>query len=241
LNNLIITIIGIALVAVAAAMGLFYGGTAYENSNAQALAATLLSQTHQLYAANMQYMIDHGMESFNDFPNDNISPNYTDGLVPIFNVPVHNLYNQDEIICPSSGDVTLSGQQVYMQRSHGNLFGNNVIVYNLFAGSNPAACGGNSIGAIDLSLASSANNILVKICKAINSLTVIPSSGFTIAASGLPYSNTGTSTTWNNLPNDQFDYVNDPNAVNLCVISTNGYYAGGNGASFDEMIMMFTN
>lgn len=49
--NLIITIISIALVAVAALMGAYYGGTAFSSGQAKSLASTLVSQGQQIAAA----------------------------------------------------------------------------------------------------------------------------------------------------------------------------------------------
>ena len=43
MNNLIVTIISIALVAVAAIMGTYYAGAAFNNSNTQVIANTIQS------------------------------------------------------------------------------------------------------------------------------------------------------------------------------------------------------
>lgn len=57
--NLIITIISIALVAVAAIMGVYYGGTAFNNSSPKAYAATIISQVHQIEAAYRMAQLDN--------------------------------------------------------------------------------------------------------------------------------------------------------------------------------------
>lgn len=49
--NLIITIISIALVAIAALMGAYYGGTAFSSGQAKSLASTLVGQGEQIAAA----------------------------------------------------------------------------------------------------------------------------------------------------------------------------------------------
>lgn len=53
--NLIITIIAIALVAVAALMGAYYGGTAFNQGQEQAKKSTLLNEAAQIVAAITMY------------------------------------------------------------------------------------------------------------------------------------------------------------------------------------------
>ena len=56
MSNLIITIISIALVAVAVVMGVYYGGAAYQDASAQAAANKMLSDVTQIAAAFQQYV-----------------------------------------------------------------------------------------------------------------------------------------------------------------------------------------
>ncbi len=49
--NLIITIISIAIVGIAAAMGVYYGGVAYENAQINALANAIMNDANQLLGA----------------------------------------------------------------------------------------------------------------------------------------------------------------------------------------------
>ncbi|HCM83411.1 MAG TPA: hypothetical protein PKW15_05575 [Alphaproteobacteria bacterium] len=58
--NLIITIISIALVAVAALMGAYYGGTAFLEGQAKSRATTILSQAEQIAAAWRLWSVDRG-------------------------------------------------------------------------------------------------------------------------------------------------------------------------------------
>ena len=51
MSNLIITIISIALVAVAAIMAIFYGGVAYENAQVNAMADAIMNDSQQLLQA----------------------------------------------------------------------------------------------------------------------------------------------------------------------------------------------
>lgn len=58
--NLIITIISIALVAVAALMGAYYGGTAFLQGQAKAQANSLINQGQQIAAAWLTYSANNG-------------------------------------------------------------------------------------------------------------------------------------------------------------------------------------
>ncbi len=63
MSNLIITVISIALVAVAALMAVWYGGDVYMGARYKAAANTVLSQTQQIVAAYTQYRLDGNMPS----------------------------------------------------------------------------------------------------------------------------------------------------------------------------------
>jgi len=58
--NLIITVIAIALVAIASLMGAYYGGSAFLEGSAKAQAATIASQGQQIAAAWVLYANDKG-------------------------------------------------------------------------------------------------------------------------------------------------------------------------------------
>ncbi|HCM83334.1 MAG TPA: hypothetical protein PKW15_01925 [Alphaproteobacteria bacterium] len=58
--NLIITIISIALVAIAAIMGAYYGGAAYLEGQAKARAASFISQGEQIANAWRAWSVDRG-------------------------------------------------------------------------------------------------------------------------------------------------------------------------------------
>jgi len=64
MSNLIITIISIALVAVLAIAGIFYGGAAYQNAQAKAYAVAIADQATQINNAIVQWTSDHGGASF---------------------------------------------------------------------------------------------------------------------------------------------------------------------------------
>jgi type II secretory pathway pseudopilin PulG len=75
MNNLIITIIGIALAAVATSMAVYYGGTAFEDGQAAAAANQMISNGQQIAAAFQLYSVANGGTTLtpgtsNNFDND---------------------------------------------------------------------------------------------------------------------------------------------------------------------------
>ena len=60
MSNLLITVIAIALAAVAAIMAIFYGGTSFTQAQAQAQANRLIEDAHQISIAWLSYANDHG-------------------------------------------------------------------------------------------------------------------------------------------------------------------------------------
>ena len=59
LSNLIITIISIAIVTVAVAMGIYYGGIAYENAQINATANAIVNEAQQILQAERMWATDH--------------------------------------------------------------------------------------------------------------------------------------------------------------------------------------
>ncbi len=75
--NLIITVISIALVAVAALMGAYYGGSAFMDGQAKSYANTVISQAEQVSAAYQLYNINNGVSSGpSGFVGNYLVPNY---------------------------------------------------------------------------------------------------------------------------------------------------------------------
>jgi type II secretory pathway pseudopilin PulG len=64
--NLIITIIAIALVAIAALMGAYYGGTAFNKGQEKAKASSIMNQAAQIQAAIQMWRVDHGTDFQSD-------------------------------------------------------------------------------------------------------------------------------------------------------------------------------
>ncbi len=252
MSNLIITVISIALVAVIALAGAVYVGQSFFQSSAQARAAMLISQSRQLLNANTQYMLDKGYSTFNDFGADApVIAGYTAGRIPIlsldalgmtggsntFYYPLNSAAARHIACGPGNGFTTatadvLDGYYVALARAHGNIFGNNSIIYDMWALTG-SLCNTTST-AIDFSLASASNHPLVMMCKAINQL-MPPPAGLTYSASGLPLSTVaGTKVFaapfWT-------DYLNDPTEVNYCFIGPNASWGTGNV----EMFFVMTN
>ncbi|HCM83815.1 MAG TPA: hypothetical protein PKW15_08280 [Alphaproteobacteria bacterium] len=74
--NLIITIISIALVAVAALMGAYYGGQAFLQGQAKARANRVIAQGEQIVAAWSVYAANNGGNYFISTPWASLVPNY---------------------------------------------------------------------------------------------------------------------------------------------------------------------
>jgi hypothetical protein len=81
--NLIITVISIALVAVAALSAAYYGGTAFMDGQTKAQANTVIAQGKQIAASWTMYAIDHGGEyTFPTCDVNNPETNVANYLVP---------------------------------------------------------------------------------------------------------------------------------------------------------------
>ena len=59
MTNLIVTIISIALIAIAAVMGIYYGGVAYGNAQVNAIASTIMNDATQLLVAERLWATNH--------------------------------------------------------------------------------------------------------------------------------------------------------------------------------------
>jgi len=246
MNNLIVTIISIALVAIMALVAIFYGGTALTQSQGKIYASTLIAQSRQLMAINTQYMLDHGFSTFNDFGLDApVVGNYLQGRMPILSLDVegqgsggaaypalNSAGTLHHITCNgASGQFSdsLNGYQFQGSRANGNIFGVNVILY-AFGAPSSTAC--SVVGAQDFSPASMASHPLVQMCAALNAMTTLPS-GLTYSASGLPEAPGGV--TWG--APFYLDYYNSPNALNTCFIIQHGSW----GTGYPEMLYIFAN
>lgn len=257
MSNLIITIISIALVTVAAIAATWYGGQALSGSQSQVLANMLINQTQQLFAINNAYMVNNVYSSYNDFHQDDpfIAGYGTAGSrVPILQLSATggsnstnngyplNTSNLNHSGCgPLNKPAYLNGYQVYSLRTSVNIFSKNSIVYGMVGTSANSSCNQSNIG-LDLSQASMAQHPLVQMCLKINTQANLPTSGLTYTASGLPYITATPSATWVNAPSSSpyaaFDYINNPIAVNFCVLAQNTYWAPA--GQYPEIIYVAT-
>ena len=62
MSNLIITIVSIALIAVAAVMAIYYGGVAYEQGQTDAIANAIMNDSQQMLTAERLYASIHGCQ-----------------------------------------------------------------------------------------------------------------------------------------------------------------------------------
>jgi len=71
--NLIITIISIAIVGIAAAMAIYYGGLAYENQQINTIANTIMNEAQQIGTAERLWSSNNGCGDMSCQPGGNIS------------------------------------------------------------------------------------------------------------------------------------------------------------------------
>ena len=76
MSNLIITIIAIALVAIAALMGAYYGGAAFLQGNIKAKANAIIEQANQIAGAWRAYTVDHNGDNALPLGFSSLIPNY---------------------------------------------------------------------------------------------------------------------------------------------------------------------
>jgi hypothetical protein len=81
--NLIVAVLSIALIGVTAGASVYYGGTAFSNSNNRGQAATLISSGGQIAAAQTLHLTERGVRSgaASILPTNHLLTNATDGLI----------------------------------------------------------------------------------------------------------------------------------------------------------------
>lgn len=200
MSNLIITIISIALVAVAALVGVYYGGQAFHSSQAKGRANALVSQVQQYLAAANLYLLDNNLEDISYAkPCSLMNSRYLQNALmpPFFGIESGKWGCNDTTgrISPSGGYAVWGGIATYFEMYP-------VLLTNGTANGGGAAIYAEVQGAGDWRSASVANDPLVAACVALNSQTTF-SANYTIQASGLPKRNS--------------------------YVSINAYYMRGNG------------
>ena len=125
--NLIITVIAIALVAIASLMGAYYGGAAFLNNQSAANASTVLNQAQQIAGAWNAYLSD----------NLNVPPTTLDGSDGASTNLVGQKYLAQIPIAPA-GAGGIPAQALTVQRLNGHYF----------AYANVGACNGASCGTV---------------------------------------------------------------------------------------------
>ncbi len=191
--NLVITVISIALVAVAALMAVFYGGAAFSGSTAQVRANQLISQSKQVYQADLQYMIDKGLDNFNSFrPDEPAMAGYTNGRVPLLNLDTLGLDSTIEYpelnFYPMTASVikvgALDDYTGLLSRGQCFVNGRNKVMYRFWI--NDPYNGNIYSTNGDFSSLAEINHPIVQMCLKINAKAALPA-GVTFAPNGIPY------------------------------------------------------
>lgn len=184
--NLIITIIAIALVAVAALMSAYYGGAAFLEGQTKARVNGLVSQVQQILAGMQLYALDNGFDdaSYGLLCNLVNSKYLQSGRVPpLLGIVNWNCSNGTGRLSPASSYAVWGGSATYMEMYP-------VILYDGTAPGNGPALYVEFQGAGDYTSASAKSDPLVQACVALNSRTTL-GANYVIQASGLPKRSTG--------------------------------------------------
>lgn len=232
MTNLIVTLLSIALVAVAAIMATYYGGEYLNIATPQARANILLNEIHQIHSAATLYGQDNGVNTFGvDFNMNTISQSpYIPTRIPILGRPPPTPFSYIDQRCNQSID----NQSVRFSRGICQINGVNVV--NLYMTDIPTGSGSCNVFNAFASDASSANLPIVEIAKAINEKMGLPA-GLSYAASGLPYAADG-STGYCQVTSSMINtyagqYMTGSNKFNYC-------YLAGTSGNVEEIICTFT-
>ncbi len=226
--NLIITIIGIALVAITILVGAYYGGQAYNDYTINTKANTLMNELAQLSAAANLYMADHAQTLFEqgqigtDLSSsfDTNLASYYSQLNTIFNSPVIRTLtlgwssdhrNQNQLACASPTIQYHRGLCTGYNTTHN---------YVIFTAGKMTACTSGNLAA---SVTFDASDELVKMCQKINKNVLIPSTLTIDPTTQLPIEPTnnfgGATMATNYLPFCQGAGYTDIALANGCLIS----------------------
>lgn len=245
-------------------MAVFYGGTAFQNSQGKVWANSLISESQQLMATDTAYMLDKGLSSFNDFgPDMPAIAGYTNGRIPILGFDTTG-YGYDSNFLTSNGGAPnyFTGKlNQYTQRIYAGSIGDAgphggyIDLFVTFAGeyiwierTNGATANGiNAIfyyftictdstctNSLDFAPSSMANNPLVQMCKAVNE-QMPPPAGTIYSASGLPEMDVNTDSYASGPPN-WFGYYLDSTRTTF-----NYCYIGDTNGDTVSMYFNFTN
>ena len=250
--NLIVTIIGIALLAILAIGGIMYVTPSMDNGQAQSWANAMISQEQQLMSASTAYSVDHGGADFSTFgfsalinngylsawpPLAMMPPMPSTGSFTTGNNDLNNVANSFSAVCPP-----VNGYQGFFGRWACAYNGINAISFYMKL-NDPynAACGGQNAGlGYGFENAKYANHPYVALARAVNKITGAVPAAATIAGSGLPYypagsdaskSCTAAGGSTNHLAIDSSGNV----VANYC------YLNAGSGTSITSIVCTFTN
>jgi len=242
--NLIITIIGIALLAIVAIAGIMYASTTMDSANAKAWANAMTSQNQQLIAAGNLWSVNNGGAGYSTFGfSDLINNGYLSqwpeaAMVP--GAPNTGSFTTgvSDNVCPYN----VNGYQGNFSRWACSAPNGVNVIFWYFKLNDPynGTCGsvvtGNGYGFED---ARYANHPIVQMALAINKIIGAVPASATIAGSGLPYLPAGSSTATCNIKGtaDTHGYTDASGnfVVNYCYLRATG------GTSIGTIGCAFTN
>jgi hypothetical protein len=191
MTNLIITIISIALVAVAAAMGLFYGGTAYEQANINAMATGMINESQQVLLAMRTWALNNGQPDANTVPSGGgtnfgtlvsagLLTGYPTGFAGMINASGPGLFGHYFPGNVFYGCSTMGNDGGWLIISMFTYHNGNYMLYNLHVG--PGGSCVNNAGP------KTANDSVTKFALSVNkNMGVVASSNLTMSTLGVPY------------------------------------------------------
>lgn len=197
--SLIITILSIAIVAIVSIMGVFYGGTVFQNEAPQVWANAAIAQDQQLFAAFNVYSANNGGANFttvgfSDLINDGYLSTWPDVIMA---GPSPNTGNVKTGVYDGTNCAPVNGYQGQISRDGAVILNTNVVYLNMvlndpYTGTcnsgGPVSNAGHGYGFED---ARYSNHPYVQLALAINKITGAVPSTNTIAGSGLPYGPAG--------------------------------------------------
>ena len=124
MSNLIITVISIALVAVAALMGTYYGGSAFMEGQAKAQANSFIAGAQQVAAAWQMYAVNNGGSftltdaDWTDGTSTDLVPNYLTQLPSYSSSTLHTVFGLSPPFYFSAA--TIASNTIVFNSANGN-------------------------------------------------------------------------------------------------------------------------
>lgn len=214
MTNLIVTIISIALAAIAILMVSFIANDVMINGTNQSRMNMFLEENRQIYAAATQYITENGLSSFSGVTFTQLyQGKYLGSTVPIMGVAVKSSGTADATCQGTTSPGVVDGYEALYTRSMCQINGVNVV--NNYFRMNTPFNNNCLLQNNTFTNASAAAHPIVKMCLQINAKANLPS-GLTYAASGLPYPPDGANANCDGGGNTR--YFNGTNKFGYCYI-----------------------